>query len=45
MITTEKEYELTLARIEELLAKPENIVNSELEGFEGLNRLSDVAVV
>lgn len=42
MITTEKENEATLARIEELLAKLENIENSELEGFEELNRLSDL---
>ncbi|SFT50858.1 HTH-type transcriptional regulator / antitoxin HigA [Algoriphagus locisalis] len=45
MITTEKEYDATLARIEELLANPENIENSESEGFVELNRLSDLAVV
>lgn len=39
MITTEKEYEATLARIEELIANPENIENSESEGFVELNRL------
>ena len=42
MITTEKEYELGLARIEELLANPDNIENSESEGFAELNRLSDL---
>lgn len=43
MITTEKEYEAILTRIEELLTNPENIENSESEGFEELNRLSDLA--
>ena len=43
MITSEKEYKVTLERIEVLLSNPENIENSELEGFEELNKLSDLA--
>lgn len=42
MITTEIEYEAILARIEELLANPENLENVESEGFEELNLLSDL---
>jgi len=45
MITSEIEYKATLERIEELLANPENIENSESDGFEELNRLSDLAEV
>lgn len=42
MIKSEKEYETVLERIEELLANPENIENSEAKGFIELNLLSDL---
>lgn len=42
MITSEIEFKATLERIEELLANPENIENSESEGFVELNMLSDL---
>jgi HTH-type transcriptional regulator/antitoxin HigA len=44
MITSEKEYEAIVTKIEELLTNPENIENPESKGFEELNRLSDLAV-
>ena len=42
MITTEKEYEVILERVETLLQNPENIENQEAKGYVELNILSDL---
>jgi len=42
MIKTEKEYNVLLQRIEELLRNNENIENQDAEGYIELNILSDL---
>lgn len=42
MIQTEKEYKIIVERIEELLQNPDNIENSETNGYVELNLLSDI---
>lgn len=42
MIKSEKEYQVIVERIEELLSHSENIENSESKGFVELNLLSDL---
>lgn len=42
MITTEKEYEVILERVETLLQNPDNIENQEAKGYVELNILSDL---
>ena len=42
MITTEKEYEVILERVEMLLQNPDNIENLEAKGYIELNILSDL---
>ena len=42
MITTEKEYQVILERVETLLQNPENIENQEVKGYIELNILSDL---
>lgn len=44
MIQTEKEYNLIVERIEELLQNTENLENSDAKGFVELNILSDLVV-
>lgn len=42
MITTEKEYNALVARVEELLQNPDNIENREAKGYVELTVLSDL---
>ena len=42
MITTEKEYQVILERVETLLQKPDNIENQDTKGYVELNILSDL---
>jgi HTH-type transcriptional regulator/antitoxin HigA len=42
MITTEKEYQVILERVETLLQNPDNIENQESKGYVELNILSDL---
>lgn len=42
MIKSKKEYNAILERIEELLSNPDNIENTEANGFIKLNILSDL---
>ena len=42
MITSEKEYEVILERVETLLQNPDNIENQEAKGYVELNILSDL---
>ena len=42
MITTEKEYQVILERVETLLLNPDNIENQESKGYVELNILSDL---
>lgn len=42
MITTEKEYQVILKRVETLLQNRDNIENQEAKGYVELNILSDL---
>ena len=42
MITTEKEYQVILERVETLLQNPDNIENQDAKGYVELNILSDL---